>query len=251
MPLKLRLFHELLSMDKNGSDSDKLRFMLDLEQAKPFIWDTKNPMPTIEIDRDLGYNPDSDPDFKMALPFRVCSIELSNWYLSTLFIDEYPAWSLCRLFIEHEPGKITVSDFNFILQNDGSIGFRSIEVTPSQVAWNVAQFNKLLSSSKIGLEKSVVQFPNLKRSNGTVKSFSPIKGIIHLAPRSQETPPLGRLIRKVEWTHQWFVMGHWRKFNGIGKDRAGERTVADYTWVSEHTKGNKEAPLINKIRVIH
>lgn len=54
--------------------------------------------------------------------------------------------------------------------------------------------------------------------------------------------------RKVEWKHCWEVMGHWRKIEGIGKDRDGEYNQHGRTWVNPCVKG--EGDLIKKVRII-
>ena len=54
--------------------------------------------------------------------------------------------------------------------------------------------------------------------------------------------------RVVDWSHKWEVMGHWRKVDGIGKDRDGAYTVRGQTWVSPHTKG--KGNLVKKSRVV-
>jgi hypothetical protein len=46
------------------------------------------------------------------------------------------------------------------------------------------------------------------------------------------------------------VRGHWRKVNGIGKDRSGEYCVKEFTWVTEHDKGPDGKPLIRKTRIV-
>jgi hypothetical protein len=54
--------------------------------------------------------------------------------------------------------------------------------------------------------------------------------------------------RNIEWSHSWWVAGHWRKHEGLGKDRAGNRTVEGRTWVVAHTKG--EGPELLKGRKV-
>lgn len=51
-----------------------------------------------------------------------------------------------------------------------------------------------------------------------------------------------------EWKHSWECVGHWRKHNGIGKDRYGEYNQVGRTWVLPHVKG--EGDLIKKTRIV-
>ena len=55
-------------------------------------------------------------------------------------------------------------------------------------------------------------------------------------------------ITKLEYSHAFKVIGHWRKINGIGKDRKGNYHIDGFTWVNEYIKG--EGELIKRIRVV-
>lgn len=55
-------------------------------------------------------------------------------------------------------------------------------------------------------------------------------------------------ITKLEYSHCFRVRGHWRRFDGIGKNRQGIREINGYTWVKDYTKG--EGELIKKVRVV-
>lgn len=63
--------------------------------------------------------------------------------------------------------------------------------------------------------------------------------------RGRDISPLSN--EKIEWKHSWKVCGHWRVFDGIGKNRYGERCVHGKTWVNPCIKGNGE--LVEKIRL--
>ena len=52
--------------------------------------------------------------------------------------------------------------------------------------------------------------------------------------------------RDIQWSHRWNVRGHWRRVNGIGKNRLGEYCEQGRTWVTHSTKGPAGFPLINK-----
>ena len=52
---------------------------------------------------------------------------------------------------------------------------------------------------------------------------------------------------RLEYSHAFSVRGHWRRFDGIGKDRQGNRKVQGFTWVKDFIKG--EGELIKKVRL--
>lgn len=56
--------------------------------------------------------------------------------------------------------------------------------------------------------------------------------------------------RDVDWSHRWEVRGHWRRIQGIGKDREGNYNIKGFTWVSAHEKGPEEKDLVRKIRLV-
>jgi hypothetical protein len=56
--------------------------------------------------------------------------------------------------------------------------------------------------------------------------------------------------RPIDWSHRWEVRGHWRRIEGVGKDRAGRYLVPGYTWVGAHVKGPEDTPLVRKTRIV-
>lgn len=80
------------------------------------------------------------------------------------------------------------------------------------------------------------------------KNFVHISKIIRVSPNKEIVRSIGS--REVDWSHRWMVRGHWRKHNGLGKNRSGEYSVSGYTWVVEHEKGPEGAPLVaDKVRL--
>lgn len=58
---------------------------------------------------------------------------------------------------------------------------------------------------------------------------------------------------KVRWVEAWEVRAHWRKLSNpdtLGKDRAGNRTVKGYTYVSECVKGKDKESAAFKVRKV-
>lgn len=88
---------------------------------------------------------------------------------------------------------------------------------------------------------------------GTSPSYRMVKRLVHIKPG--KTHPDGSVSqisgRSIEWSHRWLVRGHWRKTDGLGKDRAGDYCVHGSTWVVSHEKGDAGKPLIAKTRLVH
>lgn len=81
------------------------------------------------------------------------------------------------------------------------------------------------------------------------RSFELVSRITHitLGGETSSSPVLGG---EIDWNHCWGVRGHWRLAAGLGKDREGNYTVSGYTWVVPHVRGNKEAPFIEKTKIL-
>jgi hypothetical protein len=109
----------------------------------------------------------------------------------------------------------------------------------------VEDFIKRMNTEKTGL-KNVREA--IKVGNGDNKRTHRIRRIVYVMPK-KEAAVCGE--RDVDWSHRWFVRGHWRTVNGVGKDRAGDYCVSGYTWVSEYLKGPEGLPVVaNKTRVV-
>jgi|GEM_PF-3902766 len=81
--------------------------------------------------------------------------------------------------------------------------------------------------------------------------FAKIRKIIYVVPKAERGKPIEGVHRVIDWSHRWLTRGHWRGHNGIGKDREGNYCVRGSTWVVEHEKGPKDAPLIaDKVRLV-
>ena len=91
-----------------------------------------------------------------------------------------------------------------------------------------------------------------KRKNlSTIKVLRPIYYVLDKSEEKKHNKynrikPVG----SIEFTHSFHVRGHWRKISdgSIGKDRAGNRTVHNHTWVKEYVKGDGE--FIRKLRIL-
>ncbi len=75
-----------------------------------------------------------------------------------------------------------------------------------------------------------------------------ISPVVFIRNKKSETKYQYYLPSNPEWKHSWECVGHWRKLDGIGKDRHGEYNQLGRTWVNPCIKGDGE--LIKKIRIL-
>jgi len=91
------------------------------------------------------------------------------------------------------------------------------------------------------------------RKTGKRRIRTATKGVIYLGKQTSFPSSSIKLVgNSIDWLFSFKVRGHWRKLNNgkLGKNRMGEYGVTGFTWVSEHTRGDKNAPLIIKPRVV-
>ncbi len=89
----------------------------------------------------------------------------------------------------------------------------------------------------------------LKKKNGKKKPHK-ISKIIHIYKKKSSIRPHPIIGGRMDFTHRWLVRGHWRKIHGIGKNRQGEYSIHNFTWVISHERG--EGDLVSdKIRIFH
>jgi hypothetical protein len=88
------------------------------------------------------------------------------------------------------------------------------------------------------------------RKNGKFTNQKLSRVIYIRKQKSAGNPPSENVARQIEWKNTWLVRGHWRHIEGLGKNRAGDYIVKNFTWVKDHVKGPEAAPLINKTRVV-
>jgi hypothetical protein len=112
-------------------------------------------------------------------------------------------------------------------------------------------FQALARKGQLGTERMNERF---RIGTGSERRQIKIKDIVHvrLRRKAASSAPTTEQVgdRKIEWSHRWEVMGHWRKVSGIGKDDRGRYHVQNYTWVIPHTKGPEEKDLVKKTRLI-
>ena len=115
-------------------------------------------------------------------------------------------------------------------------------------------FLRNLSSFKICHQK-IRDKIKIKDIDGN-KHFHKISEIVHICPTSLPAPESNSW-GSIDWTHRWWVRAHWRglfqkdgisiDYNRIGEG-IDEEPIRGYTWVSEHTRGGEDKPLLEKVR---
>lgn len=73
--------------------------------------------------------------------------------------------------------------------------------------------------------------------------------IIYISDKNYQSSYLNSF-QKINWSTAWEVRGHWRRTEGLGKNREGTYCVDGFTWVIPHLKGDKNSTPINQIRVV-
>ncbi len=143
--------------------------------------------------------------------------------------------------IERAPGSFQFYSIG-VLEGDRNRLIISDNVNDPSALGFVAAYLDSMRSSALGTERVVER---VRTKAGDVK----IKNIIHVRPKSERDSGVGVYGAPLDWSHRWEVMGHWRRIDGIGKNRQGQHEVVGYTWVVPHEKGAKNAPLVKKTRV--
>lgn len=210
------------------------------EQCQPFMFSITGDTPT-DIDDKIGEVCDLDA------PFAVFSIEMLNGSICVPRSDDIDLgrqiYVECIMACEIKPKEY----FYFILADDKFIGSKCVILSTS---WDLVVniFIERINKEKCGFESSRHR---IKFGFGKNKRHVTFNRIIHIRPKNyfaSETET-GES-RSINWTYSWLVRGHWRKHEGLGKDRAGSYVVSGFTWVNEHLKGDKLSPLNPKIRLV-
>lgn len=186
-------------------------------------------------------------------PFTIFSIEmLSDQPLNKMMPgDDSHSVALCIVCIEamdYQTKKKAIVPILLVEYDGDLIGqrYKMVCVCKTVIPLVKAYVDKI-NSQELGIEETNhrVRVGNNKRN----KKIATIKKVVHVRPKSNRTTIIyGR--REIDWTHRWFVRGHWRKINGLGKNRDGEYCVENRTWVKSCEKGPENAPLVKKTRFV-
>lgn len=111
---------------------------------------------------------------------------------------------------------------------------------------------EIINAKKSGLVNTN-QSVKYKSATGKRTEYKPRSYVYvsHLNRTSKKTDTAHSA--RVRWLEAWEVRAHWRKLTNpetLGKDRAGNRTVKGYTYVSECVKGKDKNEAAFKVRKV-
>lgn len=173
-------------------------------------------------------------------PFPVFSLECSgDTPLEIMYNESREVKTLCTMCFELEPKVYRT----FSLTEENGMGLVSVGFNEENI---IEKFVSKLAKESAGVE---TVRERIKIGTGKDKKTHTIRRIIHVHPKKDRpaTTPKGNLI---DWSHRWNVRGHWRKCDGLGKDREGNYTQSGHTWVVHHEKGPEHLPLVQKTRFV-
>jgi hypothetical protein len=120
----------------------------------------------------------------------------------------------------------------------------------SKTAMTIYFFVTLINNKEVIYGESSYSMKG-KLKLGKKKNNFKIKNFTHVSTKRYEKEHTSFLGRSINWSHGFWVSGHWRKLkeSKLGKDRNGEYKVNGYTWVVPHTRKD-ELGVVEKTRVI-
>ena len=232
----------LLSLDLKDSLYPYIKDLFNSSsKAKHFIFEEK--LPVIN-EKELNTSVSTIE----SLPFQTCVFEMRDSH-QPVFIAKYKGELFrifCVLIHEISPGKIISCSLE-----------RGINGMPVLGYYNVNDNNYIydlliqhIKASKMGIEEWNEEIKTPRKIGVGYHKSVQVKSIIRIVPKKSKIDYKPLKSRTIIWSHKWEVMGHWRKINGIGKNRENEYSVNGFTWVVPHTKGPDHKDLITKTRLI-
>lgn len=215
-----------------------------LKNARIFIFEQN--LDKIAEELVLGSRYEGIPDVT-SLPFETCYFEIKEF---RAICNCGPDGVLMALLAhEEKPGHIISTGMMIHPENppDKMLSFCTWD--NKEAISNILKLIDIsLRQSKLGTEKTQERF---KIGTGPNKYVHKIKSIIRVSPKNTNEalaqPVMGK---SIDWSHRWEVRGHWRRIEGIGKNRVGDYSVMGFTWVKDHAKGPEDKILIKKTRVV-
>lgn len=238
------------------SDKD-IEFFYDLiSEIKPIMFKMSGDL----VDTVISKEEIMERDLPIDIPFQTFSIEPANdWH--SLYSEKSDAGLLnANIYVVHEkaPDHLMIYTlYNFTPGNNNKQSpFSFVEksnlfFTDDDKSSDIDSIYAPLSLYLSKLDNRTATFEHKTRVKVKVsgkKRIIKIKASAILIDSSKKYEQKTFGTKDIEWTYSWVVRGHWRKFNGVGKDRNGNRNVGNWTWVKSHQKG--EGDLVTKNRVV-
>lgn len=228
-------------------DSKKKLFFRLAEKARIFVLEPEDDVYRDSNNKLIEHTFHGD-FHELDLPFQTCVFEVAGGQLYST-----PKFhTLCLLVHENQPKHYEFFSLEYSDETESlHVGcWYENEDLPENVKSVTEILRRFtlarIAAGSLGTEKTKER---IKLGKSKEKRVLEIKNIIRVFPRktAQAKPLYGG---KVDFSHRFEVMGHWRKIAGIGKDRSGDYCIKDYTWVRPHEKGPENLPLIKKTRII-
>lgn len=211
------------------------------EKSKVFVFSKKN-KETEHLQELIVDEEGNTVYMKLDAPFEVFSFEILGGCLTSPGPNEFPGYIWCVMAYEIEPKKFAY--YALVSVNDQKL----VMSTRTLDALCEAYINRLNDESQ-GEEKVDKLTVLISKTKG--KYEHKIKKIIHIRPKKDQIKSNSETSNTIDWSHRWFVRGHWRVTEGLGKDREGNYCVEGFTWVKEHVKGPEGKPLVQeKVRFV-
>lgn len=213
------------------------KFYEAVEECQHFVFQPLN--------KDGAMTDAPDGAHPLDAPFRVFSIEMAgqNNYITT-GQDTRIAVS-CLMAIETSPRRYIVYCHSFDTDN---LSLSRVFIYP-QASALVQIFIDRLNKEETGVQKIKERF---KIGRGQNKRQVEVRRVTYVSPKRELANVKSNYGFAVDWSHRWFVRGHWRDLtpDSLGKNRAGDYCIYGQTWVSEHAKGNPDKEILNKVRIV-
>jgi hypothetical protein len=218
-------------------------FLLDLED-KSYVVDEGIVTDNIETE-----------GFSFALPFKTCYFEIGHFdtfFLKSFMpkeqiIKEYTSFLVDEISpgVFHVIAPYAIKDKNAIGVDISLVGHNVKETNLSKLfALQIEYICKAIHNSTLGEEyvhKNIVL-----KDTPYGKYNHKISTVVRLKHKSYKSDVKPLISKTINWSHSWWVRGHWRKIEGVGKNRQNEYNINGFTWVTEHFKGPEDKEIINK-----
>lgn len=222
-----------------------------LELSQPFIVDRELLCLNVDIDKYIDSGIMAPQEFFDA-PFQVMYVEVSdggNVLESTVGLPNGEAATIetkAVLIVEFTPRQYSILCLNYLPGIKRYMPVISLPyVTANQL---MSKLIKVINKGNPGYFSSNERIKF--KSGAALHNYRRLNKVIYVGKSGGQQPRRYIDGNRVEYSHRFLVRGHWRKHEGVGKNRAGERVVEGMTWVSECEKGDKNLPLIKKVRVV-
>lgn len=189
-------------------------------------------------------------------PFKVFSIEIAgkhNFITSPKPTDKEQVHISCLVAVETSPRHYLVYAHAHLTSHPQYVGGKLVPservIIFSQASALLQTFIDRLNTEEVGVQKIKER---MKIGTGKTKRQIEIRKITYISPKRSMNKIESVYSLTIDWSHRWFVRGHWRDITSdhLGKNRAGDYCLYGQTWVVEHAKGNPDKEILNKVRVV-